>query len=267
MTYTAKGVAILFLISGFAVAAIQEPEDKLSFPSIPSALTYSSPTDTLEWHRPRFTEREDERHRLVNTLQSRENIDAPGVLEAMRNVPRHLFVPENRRNRSYENTPLPIGHGQTISQPFIVAFMTEMLNIEPGDKVLEIGTGSGYQAAVLSELTPHVYTIEIIEPLGKSAAERFEKLDYRTIKTKTGDGYFGWEEHAPFDAIIVTAAAGHIPPPLIEQLKPGGVMAIPIGNPYQPQVLVRAGKKEDGSMRTRRLLPVRFVPMTGKALE
>ncbi len=267
MKYSAIGVTILFFLGGFFFALSPDSRDKSISISYSSEFVYTFSPDTLEWHRPRFTEREDERRRLVNTLQSRENIDDNEVLQAMRNVPRHLFVPESRRNRAYENTPLPIGHGQTISQPFIVAFMTEMLDIEPGDKVLEIGTGSGYQAAVLSELTPKVFTIEIIEPLGKTAFERFEELDYRTIKTKTGDGYFGWEEHAPFDAIIVTAAAGHIPPPLVEQLKPGGIMAIPVGNPYQPQVLVRAEKQENGKMRTRRLLPVRFVPMTGKALE
>ncbi|MGF1671536.1 MAG: protein-L-isoaspartate(D-aspartate) O-methyltransferase [Balneolaceae bacterium] len=221
--------------------------------------------DTLDWHRPRFSEREDERNRLVNRILARQGIEDSKVLDALRHVPRHHFVPRNFRRQAYDNNPLPIGHGQTISQPFIVAFMTEMLNLEPGDKVLEIGTGSGYHAAVLSELTPFVYSIEIIRELGESTAKLYDELGYHTIETKIGDGYFGWEEHAPFDAIIVTAAAGHIPPPLIEQLKPGGVMAIPIGNPYQTQVLMRVTKNEQGETRTERLLPVRFVPMTGEA--
>lgn len=227
-------------------------------------ISVSQP-DTIEWNRPRFSERTDEREKLVREIRSRGEIDDPDVLDAIRHVPRHLFVPENFRNQAYENSPLPIGHGQTISQPFVVAFMTQMLNLEPGDKVLEIGTGSGYHSAVLSELTPHVYSIEIVRELGEAASELYEKLGYNTIRTKIGDGYFGWEEHAPFDAIIVTAAAGHIPSPLIEQLKPGGIMAIPIGDPYQAQVLMKVEKTKKGEIRTERILPVRFVPMTGEA--
>jgi len=224
-------------------------------------------SDTVEWERPRFTEREDERETLVRDGVIGQGINDPDVIEAMRNVPRHKFVPSAQQRNAYQNNPLPIGHGQTISQPYIVALMAEMLEIEPGDKVLEIGTGSGYHAAVLSELTPYVYSIEIVEPLGVQAAEVYEKLGYHTIETKIGDGYYGWEEHAPFDKIIVTAAAGHIPPPLIEQLNPGGIIAIPVGSPYQTQILMRVMKSEDGDIRTERVLPVRFVPMTGAAQE
>jgi protein-L-isoaspartate(D-aspartate) O-methyltransferase len=157
--------------------------------------------------------------------------------------------------------------GQTISQPFIVGYMTQLLNLSPGARVLEIGTGSGYQAAVLAEITPEVYTVKIIRELGEKARSRFEKLGYSTIRTKTGDGYYGWEKYAPFDAIIVTAAAGHLPPPLVTQIKPGGRIVIPIGSPYHTQTLMNVIKTRDGKIQTERKLPVRFVPMTGAALE
>jgi protein-L-isoaspartate(D-aspartate) O-methyltransferase len=227
-------------------------------------LTASQP-DTVEWERPRFEERMDEREQLVQSGIIAQGIQDPEVIEAMLHVPRHKFVTQAQQRRAYMNEPLPIGHGQTISQPYIVAFMAEMLEVEPGDKVLEIGTGSGYHAAVISELTPHVFSIEIVEPLAVQARSVYDDLGYTYIQTKTGDGYYGWEEHAPFDKIIVTAAAGHIPPPLIEQLKPGGIMAIPVGSPYQTQTLMKVTKTEDGQTRTERLLPVRFVPMTGAA--
>lgn len=220
--------------------------------------------DTVEWERPRFSEYQAERNDLAEVLML-QGIDDQQVMDAMRHVPRHLFVHESQRGNAYQNNPLPIGHGQTISQPYIVAYMSEMLEIEPGDKVMEIGTGSGYHAAVLSELTPHIFSIEIIEPLGELSANRYEELGYQTIKTKVGDGYYGWEEHAPFDKIIVTAAPGHIPPPLMDQLKPGGMMAIPVGSAYQTQNLMKVTKNEDGDVRTERMLPVRFVPMTGEA--
>jgi protein-L-isoaspartate(D-aspartate) O-methyltransferase len=185
----------------------------------------------------------------------------PKVLAAMQKVPRHRFVSESLQVEAYENRPLPIGFGQTISQPYIVAIMTELLEIKPGDKALEIGTGSGYQAAVLAELIPKVYSIEIIPQLGESAKKRLDQLGYATVKTKVADGFFGWEEAAPFDAIIITAAASYIPPPLIKQLKPGGRMLIPIGTPFSVQQLMLVTKDSEGKLTTRQILPVRFVPL------
>jgi protein-L-isoaspartate(D-aspartate) O-methyltransferase len=185
------------------------------------------------------------------------------VLQAMRRVPRHLFVPRLWRRVAYADRPLPIGHGQTISQPYIVALMTQLLEVEPGAKLLEVGTGSGYQAAVLSELTPHVFTVEIIRDLGEEARQRLHTLGYRTVKARTADGYFGWQEEAPFDGIIVTCAAGHVPPPLLAQLREGGRMVIPVGGVFQVQRLMVVTKDEEGKIKTREVLPVRFVPMTG----
>ncbi len=188
----------------------------------------------------------------------------PRVLEVMKRVPRHLFVPRPLRMLAYENRPLPIGYGQTISQPLIVALMTDLLEPKSGQNVLEIGTGSGYQAAVLAELGMRVYTMEIIEPLAQSAKKRLETLGYRTITTRSGDGYNGWKEEAPFDSIIVTAAEDHIPPPLLAQLKPGGRMVIPVGHRFMTQRLVLVRKDTKGRIITRHLLPVRFVPLTGR---
>jgi protein-L-isoaspartate(D-aspartate) O-methyltransferase len=181
----------------------------------------------------------------------------------MNKVPRHEFVPANQRPHAYENRPLPIGYGQTISQPYIVAAMTALLNLQPGHVVLEIGTGSGYQAAVLAALAQAVYTIEIVEPLAQQATERLRRLDYASVHIRTGDGYFGWPEAGPFDAIMVTAAASHVPPPLLRQLKPGGRMVIPIGAPFMTQQLMLVEKDRDGTVRTRQMMPVRFVPLTG----
>jgi protein-L-isoaspartate(D-aspartate) O-methyltransferase len=185
------------------------------------------------------------------------------VLSAMGRVQRHLFVPASQQRYAYENRPLPIGHGQTISQPYIVALMTDLMQVEPDDVVLEIGTGSGYQAAVLAELAKSVFTVEIVEPLGQSAAERLQRLGYRRVDVKLADGYYGWAEHAPFDAIIVTAAASHVPPPLVRQLKPGGRMVIPVGTAFLTQHLMLVEKRRDGSVVSRQILPVRFVPLTG----
>jgi len=200
--------------------------------------------------------------RETSEYLDREDLD-PRVLEAMGEVPRHELVPAARRGRAYENRPLPIGHGQTISQPYIVAIMTDFLEPEPGDKVLEVGTGSGYQAAVLSRLVDKVYTIEIIEALGERARRALTALGYDNIDVRIGDGYFGWPGQAPFDSIVVTAAASHVPPPLIEQLKPGGRMMIPVGSRFLTQQLLLVTKDEQGSVKTRQLLPVRFVPLTG----
>ena len=185
------------------------------------------------------------------------------VMSAMGRVERHKFVPRSHQSRAYANQPLPIGHGQTISQPYIVALMTDLIGIEPGEKVLEIGTGSGYQAAVLAEMGAEVFTIEIVEPLAKQASKRLASLGYDNVKTRLGDGYYGWQEEAPFDAIVVTAAASHIPPPLIRQLKPGGVMVIPVGSRFLVQQLVLVAKNTAGDITTRQMLPVRFVPLTG----
>lgn len=187
----------------------------------------------------------------------------PAVLQAMARVPRHEFVPPEERRYAYENRPLPIGYGQTISQPYIVAIMTDMLGIGPGSKVLELGTGSGYQAAILGELAGQVYTIEIVEPLGLQARTRLKNLGYDNVITRIGDGYYGWKEHAPFDAIIVTAAASHIPPPLIRQLKPGGRMVIPVGSRFMTQQLMMVDKRDDGTITSRQVMPVVFVPVTG----
>jgi protein-L-isoaspartate(D-aspartate) O-methyltransferase len=196
-------------------------------------------------------------------LPSGSNEIDPSVLDAMRAVPRHELVPESVRGAAYENRPLPIGQGQTISQPYIVALMTSLARPAKDHVVLEVGTGSGYQAAVLALLVSHVYSIEIVEPLARHAAGRLKALGYDNITVRQGDGYKGWAEHAPFDAIVVTAAASHIPPPLVEQLKPGGRMVIPVGETFSTQNLVLVEKDRDGRSHTRALLPVRFVPLTG----
>ncbi len=184
------------------------------------------------------------------------------VMAAMAKVPRHSFVPASYGALAYANQPLPIGHGQTISQPYIVALMTDLLDLGAGDTVLEIGTGSGYQAAVLAELVLRVYSIEIIEPVASRAAALLRKLGYNNIETRIGDGYSGWPEHAPFDAIIVTAATPQVPPALIAQLKPGGRMVIPLGAEGEVQFLQVILKRADGTVSAQRSLPVRFVPLT-----
>jgi len=185
------------------------------------------------------------------------------VMKAMAKVPRHEFVPMESRGAAYENRPLAIGYGQTISQPYIVALMTDLLQLNDNDRALEIGTGSGYQAAILSELVHSVYTIEIIEPLGRQAQKRLQQLGYDNTQVRIGDGYYGWQDAAPFDAIIVTAAASHIPPPLIQQLKPGGHMVIPVGSRFMVQQLLLVEKGQSNRITTRQILPVRFVPLTG----
>jgi protein-L-isoaspartate(D-aspartate) O-methyltransferase len=185
------------------------------------------------------------------------------TIYAMGNVKRHKFVPLLNRISAYDNRPLPIGYGQTISQPYIVAIMTDMLNLKHTDKVLEIGTGSGYQAAILAEIVQKVYTIEVISELGVAAANRLERLGYNNVKTKIADGYYGWSENGPYDAIIVTAAATNIPPPLLKQLKPGGKMIIPVKSLYYVQHLILISKDQKGSITTHQILPVRFVPLTG----
>ena len=186
------------------------------------------------------------------------------VMASMNTVKRHELVPQSQRRFAYENRPLPIGYSQTISQPYIVALMTELIEPDSDDVVLEVGTGSGYQAAVLAELVDHVYSIEIIAALASRARQDLERLGYKDITTKLGDGYYGWEEHGPFDAIIVTAAASHVPPPLIRQLRPGGHMIIPVGGQFMTQQLLLLEKADDDTIITRQIAAVRFVPLTGE---
>ena len=189
---------------------------------------------------------------------------AERVLEVLAEVPRHEFVPAPQRRYAWRNRPLPIGHGQTISQPYIVALMTDLVDPQAGDVILEVGTGSGYQAAILARLAARVHTIEIIEPLYREAAARLRRLGFDNVDVRLGDGYYGWEAHAPFDKIVVTAAASHVPPPLIAQLKPGGRMVIPVGGRFQTQQLLQIDKTAEGEIRTRQVAAVRFVPLTGE---
>ncbi len=204
----------------------------------------------------------ERRLRMVETQIVARGVRDPRVLAAMRKVPRHLFVDPAQRAQAYEDHPLPIPGNQTISQPYIVALMTELLELRPEERVLEIGTGSGYQSAVLGELAREVYTIEIVPELARSAAARLKELNYRNVTVREGDGYRGWPEHAPFDAIIVTAAPERIPEPLVDQLAPGGVMVIPVGGFFQELKVFR--KSADGRVTEKDILPVRFVPMTGE---
>lgn len=207
-------------------------------------------------------DRAEERARMV--AEQMRDVTDPRVLEAMRAVPRHRFVPEEQRRLAYADQPLPIGHEQTISQPYIVALMTALAEVERGDRVLEIGTGSGYQAAVLAQLGAEVYTIEIVAPLGERAAVLLEGLGYANVHARVGDGYRGWPEHAPFEAILLTAAPAEIPQPLLDQLAVGGRLVAPVGSADQELVVVT--RTEEGYLR-RSVIPVRFVPMTGEAQE
>jgi protein-L-isoaspartate(D-aspartate) O-methyltransferase len=226
----------------------------LLFLATPLSPAFSSEDPALAEARRRMVERD---------LRGRDIRD-PKVLEILGRVPRHLFVDSSQGNKAYADYPLPIGEGQTISQPYIVALMTQILQVQPGERVLEVGAGSGYQAAVLAELGAQVYTIEIREPLASRAAQRLKELGYGRVRVKYGDGYFGWEEAAPFDAVIVTCAANHIPPPLIKQLKEGGRLVIPLGSTTYFQTLTLLTKKE-GKTDIQHLLGVAFVPMTGEA--
>ncbi|MBI2472816.1 MAG: protein-L-isoaspartate(D-aspartate) O-methyltransferase [Planctomycetes bacterium] len=205
-----------------------------------------------------------QRKRMVEEQIAYRGVTDKGVLAAMETVPRHFFIPEENRLYSYYDQPIPVGFGQTISQPYIVAFMTELLNLEKDDVVLEVGTGSGYQAAILSTLVKQVYTIEIIEGLGKEAAKRLKAMGYNNVEVRIDDGYKGWPEYAPFDAIIVTAAAEHIPQPLINQLKPGGRLVIPVGGVYEVQDLMLITKDASSKVVKESIIPVRFVPLIRK---
>lgn len=207
-----------------------------------------------------------QREAMVRFQIESRGVSDSAVLGAMRRVPRHLFVPEAERTRSYEDTPLPIGHGQTISQPYIVALMTSLLDLSGEEKILEVGTGSGYQAAVLAEIVDSVFTIEIIEPLAQQAGKILDSLGYADrVRVRIGDGYEGWEDQAPFDCVIVTCAPREIPPPLVEQLKEGGRLVIPYGRPWFQELALAI--KKDGDIHRQKVLPVRFVPLTGPHAE
>ena len=219
--------------------------------------------DVVRGAPPAADDKAEARARMVSRQLRQRDINHPGVLEAMGRIPRHLFVPPGMQSRAYEDGPLPIGLDQTISQPYIVALMTQLARPHKKARALDVGTGSGYQAAVLAELVEHVYGVEILCPLADDARKRLATLGYRNVTVRCGDGYAGWEEHAPFDVIIVAAAPAEIPPPLVDQLAPGGRLVIPVGEHAQELVVVEKGK--DGVLRRHGGIGVRFVPMTGKA--
>ncbi len=252
-------MAIRLVFVGAGSAQDSPPPSEADKPQEAGAERQLNPPGALQFIR--------ERNEMVTrTIQRprdrRRPVKDEAVIAAMRLAPRHAFVPAGVRRRAYTDSPLPIGEGQTISQPYIVALMTELLELKGDSKVLEIGTGSGYQAAVLAHLTPNVYTIEIIKPLAERAQQTLTEQGYKDLHTRRADGYFGWKEEAPFDGIIVTCAAGHLPPPLWEQLKPGGRIVIPIGGPYEAQRLVVVSKTPEGKRESKTILAVRFVPLT-----
>ncbi len=254
------------------VVASQETEaDASKSPVEPNQQAEQEPKDPndkellhLAHKHPAFAERIEERTKMVAWQIQARDVKDPNVLKAMRIVPRHAFIRFSEQRYAYADHPLPIGFDQTISQPYIVAFMTEALQLKPDSKVLEIGTGSGYQAAVCAEIAKEVYTIEIVEGLAKRAEKCLKELGYPNVFVRFGDGFFGWPDVAPFDAIIGTAAAGRIPEPLLEQLKPGGRMILPYGRPWDFQYLVLITKDQKGNISTKNVMPVRFVPMTGE---
>ena len=221
----------------------------------------SAAEDTERWSPPRFTARQSERDDMVRVIRGLYGLTDKRILAAMSAVPRHEFVLPKYSRHAHSDSPLPITHGQTISQPFIVAEMTRLLQLRPDSRVLEVGTGSGYQAAVLAEFTPHVFSVEIIQPLAETAGKRLKRLGYRVVQVQNRDGYYGWPEEAPFDAIMVTCAAGQIPPPLLKQLAKSGRMVIPVGGIFATQSLMLVEKDEDGKIHSRSLMPVRFVPL------
>jgi protein-L-isoaspartate(D-aspartate) O-methyltransferase len=257
-------VSVMAMAIGIALVGSAPPEAaqaqaRNGEPNAPHPPTPPAAAERVEQRRAMVAEQ------IASSRGGRKAVTDERTLAAMRITPRHVFMPEKVADRAYDDTPLPIGFGQTISQPYIVAYMTEQLDLERGEKVLEIGTGSGYQAAVLAQFTPHVYSIEIIEKLHERAKRVLDKQGYEHVHLKHADGYVGWDRRAPFDAIIVTCAAGHLPPALWKQLKPGGRIVIPLGGPWGVQRLVRVTKTEDGERRTKSLMAVRFVPMTGQA--
>ena len=252
------------------IAACDRPSPSAAEPDLSPATPKTSPpsaetkpdTQTAPtWPKPRTTEYNDRRQQMVSHIVNAYDLDAPPVLKALADVPRHWFVPDYQVPRAYNDSPLPIGHNQTISQPYIVALMTSLLDLDDTKKVLEIGTGSGYQAAVLNEFTPHVYTIEIIEPLAAATIKKMKSFGYETINFRIADGYNGWPDARPFDAIVVTAAPDHVPPKLLEQLAPGGKMVIPVGGVYSVQDLLLITKDAAGNIIRRSVIPARFVPL------
>ncbi len=245
---------LCLLALGWACADGPAPEPEPSPETIPSTQAAAEePAGEAEFARAREA-------MVRRQIEARGVTDAR-VLAALRAVPRHRFVPPHLERRAYDDGPLPIGHDQTISQPYIVALMTELLALKPGEKVLEIGTGSGYQAAVLAEIVDAVYSIEILRPLGEDARRRLRALGYDKVEVRIGDGYLGWPEAAPFDGIIVTCAPDHVPAPLIEQLAVGGRMVIPVGPDWRSQELYLLTRQPDGTLRREAVLPVRFVPL------
>lgn len=229
---------------------------------LPQTAAPLNAADSFHQLRQRMVREIEEDVRRTSSYIGKDSLDQR-VMETMAVVPRHEFVPPSSLNSAYANYPLPIGHGQTISQPYIVALMTDLVKPGSDDRILEVGTGSGYQAAVLAELASRVFTIEIIPALGREAADRLARLHYDNVEVRIGDGYYGWPEEALFDAIVVTATASHIPPPLIRQLKEGGRMVIPVGSSFVVQQLLLVEKKKGNKITIRQLLPVRFVPLTG----
>jgi protein-L-isoaspartate(D-aspartate) O-methyltransferase len=253
-------LAVLLLLAGCNPLTV--PTDLPAEPTDPPAEPTRVPAPTSTVHK-ESDDRLEERMKMVETQIRRRGVTDEDVLAAMEKVPRHEFVPDQFDAQAYADRPLPIGYGQTISQPYIVALMTELLDLQTTDRVLEIGTGSGYQAAILAEIVAEVYTVEIIEPLAIEAKERLERLGYSNIHTLHADGYHGWEEHAPYDAIIVTAAPDHIPQPLVQQLEDGARLVIPVGPPGGYQSLWQITKEGD-QVKKRNVTGVLFVPLTGE---
>jgi protein-L-isoaspartate(D-aspartate) O-methyltransferase len=251
---SSKGPAVIFASENNSDKQKADPNQTPPDPNDQQKTEDKKPSRPLHKH-PAFGQRMKERIKMVNRQIRSRDVRDPNTLAAMQMVPRHSFVRPGQQRQAYNDHPLPIGLGQTISQPYIVAFMTEALNLKPGSRVLEIGTGSGYQAAVCAEIAKEVYTIEIVEPLAKSAKKLLKELGYPNVFVRAGDGYFGWPEKAPFDAIIGTAAAGRIPEPLMEQLKPGGRMILPHGREWGLQYLVLITKDEKGKVSRKNVMP------------
>ncbi|MGD2041553.1 MAG: protein-L-isoaspartate(D-aspartate) O-methyltransferase [Anaerolineae bacterium] len=267
-TIWSKGVVLLgclalTLLAGLGLVAVLVYQPAPAATSTPLAVASATTSPLATRQAESADERLEERMSMVDRQIRRRGVTDQDVLDAMERVPRHEFVPRAYQVQAYDDRPLPIGYGQTISQPYIVALMTELLQLNNTDRVLEVGTGSGYQAAILAEVVAQVYTVEIIEPLAVEARERLERLGYDNVHTLQADGYFGWEEHAPYDAIIVTAAPDHIPQPLVQQLKEGGKLVIPVGPPGGYQSLWEVSREGD-AIKKREVTGVLFVPLTGE---